>query len=100
MAAEAPAPQEPEAAAEPPAESAEAAPPAPAAPGDPAELFDLSWDPKERSDRSRFEPERRAALDRELRGIVAGSMLEAPDGEVPDLDPLQREAMRSLGYLE
>jgi arylsulfatase A-like enzyme len=65
----------------------------------PAELYDLSWDANEGSDRSAYEPERRAALERELRGIVVGSMLEAP-GETPELDPLQRETMRALGYVE
>jgi arylsulfatase A-like enzyme len=54
----------------------------------PPELYDLSWDPRERSDRAEHEPAARAALEAELAALRRTSLLAKP-GAVPELTPEQ-----------
>ncbi len=63
-------------------------------------LYDVSWDPGQRSDMAELQPEARAELERELRTrLEASRTFEARDDD-PPVSPEARERLRSLGYTE
>jgi arylsulfatase A-like enzyme len=66
----------------------------------PAELYDLSWDPSERSDLAELRPEISGPLIEEAQRLVdeIGLVNSAGAAEVPSAAEL--EALRSLGYQE
>ena len=66
----------------------------------PAELYDLSWDPSERSDLAELRPEISGPLIEEAQRLVdeLGLADSAREIEVPSAAEL--EALRSLGYAE
>lgn len=67
----------------------------------PSELYDLSWDPRERSDRATYQPEFVASLERELAEVrrrLEGAGKEG--GTVPAPSPAAVEVLRGLGYVE
>jgi len=66
----------------------------------PAELYDLSWDPQERSDLVDLRPEISAPMIAEARRVVdeAGLAGSAGEAEAPSAERI--ETLRSLGYLE
>lgn len=67
----------------------------------PAELYDLSWDLKERSDLAKQRPDLVESFGREIEPLLEEAGLT---GTVePDAEPISeeaREALRALGYLE
>jgi len=65
----------------------------------PSQLYDLSWDPRERSDLSAQNPERLAELERELASWKSGSRLAEPDRPA-QLDSETHRALQALGYAE
>lgn len=62
----------------------------------PSELYDLRWDPLERSDLASQQPERVAELERTLEAAVHLGDRRAP-GDIP---PGARERLEALGYAE
>jgi arylsulfatase A-like enzyme len=67
----------------------------------PAEIYDLSWDPHERSDQTSFQPEIVAALERELAEIRRRFEPEGTSSSPsPAPSPAAVEALRSMGYVE
>jgi arylsulfatase A-like enzyme len=67
----------------------------------PAEIYDLSWDPHERSDQTSFHPELVAALEQELAEIRRRFEPEGtPSPPAPAPSPAAVEALRSMGYVE
>jgi len=66
----------------------------------PAELYDLSWDPEERSDLADLRPEISAPLIDEARRVADATGLAGSSaaGETPSAEEI--ETLRSLGYLE
>ena len=64
----------------------------------PSELYDLSWDPQERSDRAAYQRELVASLEGELAEIRRRSGLEGEG--VPEPSPGAVEALEGLGYVE
>ena len=65
----------------------------------PSELYDLSWDVLERSDVAAQQPERTAALERELAELTGGTRLAPPDA-TPLLSPEVHDALEALGYTQ
>jgi hypothetical protein len=67
----------------------------------PAELYDLSWDPMERSDLAAIRPEVSASLLQEV-GRLMGEAGLADGGTDEPATPsaAQLEALRGLGYVE
>lgn len=67
----------------------------------PAELYDLRWDPAERSNLVDVQPEIAAELTREVERFIAAGNLPDPSGVDPSmLAPELVRALRELGYLE
>jgi arylsulfatase A-like enzyme len=65
----------------------------------PPQLYDLSWDPGERSDLAAQRAELVAEMSEELAALVA-ALPQRDTDEEPELEPGAREALRGLGYLE
>ncbi len=66
----------------------------------PAELYDLSWDPSERSDLAELRPEISGPLIEEARRRVGEIGLADFAGEIEAPSAAELEALRNLGYLE
>jgi arylsulfatase A-like enzyme len=67
----------------------------------PSELYDLSWDPNERSDQASFRPELVAEFEQELAEIRRRFEPEGtPASPAPALPPAAVEALRHMGYIE
>jgi hypothetical protein len=66
----------------------------------PAELYDLSWDPSERSDLAERRPEISGPLIEEARRLVGEIGLADPEKEAEIPSAAELEALRGLGYLE
>jgi arylsulfatase A-like enzyme len=66
----------------------------------PAELYDLSWDPLERSDLAELRPEVRGPLVEEALRRVEEIGLARTEGEVEMPTEAELEALRGLGYRE
>jgi len=67
----------------------------------PSELYDLSWDPYERSDQAAFRPALVAALEKEVARIRRGlepDVAAAPRSPAPS--PSAVEALRHMGYID
>jgi hypothetical protein len=65
------------------------------------ELFDLSWDPLERSDLAEYQPERVDRMKREVEIFVEAADLLAEVSELGEgPSPAELRALRSLGYIE
>ena len=65
----------------------------------PPSLYDLSWDPHERSNLVRIEPELAGRLEDDLKRVIEGTRLLADDPP-PELSDAAREALRALGYVD
>jgi arylsulfatase A-like enzyme len=65
----------------------------------PSELYDLSWDPDERSDQASYRPELAAALEREVADVRGRFELQRETSS-PAPSPAAVEALRGLGYVE
>jgi hypothetical protein len=63
-------------------------------------MFDLSWDPAERSDLARQQAEAANALESELRDRLEVSRIFNTGPADPALSPQAIEHLRSLGYIE
>jgi hypothetical protein len=67
----------------------------------PAELYDLSWDPMERSDQAAIQPEVSASLLKEIRRLIyAAGLADATTDKSAVPSAAELEALRGLGYLE
>jgi arylsulfatase A-like enzyme len=66
----------------------------------PAELYDLSWDPSERSDLAKLRPEISAPLIEEARRLVDEIGLADSSRGTESPSAAELEALRGLGYLE
>lgn len=66
----------------------------------PAELYDLSWDPLERSDLAELRPEVRDPLVEEAQRRVEEIGMASAEGEVETPSGAELEALRELGYIE
>jgi arylsulfatase A-like enzyme len=67
----------------------------------PAELYDLRWDPNERSNLLGVQPEVAAPLEAAMRELVEEAAMLPPESVVaPDLQPRVLEALRAIGYLD
>jgi arylsulfatase A-like enzyme len=66
----------------------------------PAELYDLSWDPLERSDLAELRPEVSGPLVEEAQRRVEEIGLVRAEGEVETPSEAELEALRGLGYRE
>jgi hypothetical protein len=66
----------------------------------PAELYDLSWDPSERSDLAKLRPEISAPLIEEARRLVDEIGLADFSRGTESPSAAELEALRGLGYLE
>jgi len=66
----------------------------------PAELYDLSWDPLERSDLASLRPEISGPLIEEAQRLATEIGLLKSAGEIESPSDAERDALRSLGYLE
>ena len=66
----------------------------------PAELYDLSWDPSERSDLAELRPEISGPLLEEARRLVDEIGLTGPSGGIESPSAAELEALQKLGYLE
>jgi arylsulfatase A-like enzyme len=66
----------------------------------PAELYDLSWDPSERSDLAELRPEVSGPLIEEARRLAKKLGLANPDGKVETPSDAELEALKGLGYVE
>jgi arylsulfatase A-like enzyme len=66
----------------------------------PAELYDLSWDPSERSDLAELRSEVSGPLIEEAQRLVDEIGLAGSAGETETPSAAELEALRSLGYLE
>ncbi len=66
----------------------------------PAELYDLSWDPLERSDLAKLRPEVSGPLIEEVRRLAGEIGLLDSSGETEVPSEAELEALRSLGYAE
>ena len=66
----------------------------------PAELYDLSWDPSERSDLAKLRPEISGPLIEEARRRADEIGLADFAGEIEAPSAAELEALRNLGYLE
>jgi arylsulfatase A-like enzyme len=66
----------------------------------PAELYDLSWDPLERSDLAELRPEVSGRLIEEAQRLARELALANPDGEVETPSEAELEALKGLGYVE
>jgi arylsulfatase A-like enzyme len=66
----------------------------------PAELYDLSWDPSERSDLAKLRPEVSGPLIEEARRLADEIGLLDSSGETEVPSEAELEALRSLGYAE
>jgi hypothetical protein len=62
------------------------------------QLFDLSWDPAEKSDVGSHHPAAIQRLSAQLDAFLAGPSEDGP--AVHELDDEEREHLRALGYLE
>jgi arylsulfatase A-like enzyme len=65
----------------------------------PPELYDLSWDPMERSDQAKKRPDVVEAMTSELEAFARASRLEGDQGEAEAISPEALEALRELGYV-
>jgi len=66
----------------------------------PAELYDLSWDPMERSDLADLRPEISGPLIEEARRLAAELGLASLERKIEAPSGAKREALRGLGYVE
>jgi hypothetical protein len=66
----------------------------------PAELYDLSWDPLERSDLAELRPEISGPLIEEAQRLADEIGLADSAREIEQPSAAELEALRSLGYLE
>jgi arylsulfatase A-like enzyme len=66
----------------------------------PAELYDLSWDPSERSDLAELRPEISGPLIEEAQRLVDEIGLADSARETEEPSAAELEALRSLGYVE
>ncbi len=66
----------------------------------PAELYDLSWDPSERSDLAELRPEISGPLIKEAQRRVDEIGLADSGGETESPSAAELEALQNLGYLE
>ncbi|MCP3986026.1 MAG: sulfatase-like hydrolase/transferase [bacterium] len=67
----------------------------------PSALYDLSWDPGERSDLAQMQPERRRELETVADAYLKRARLWPEDPvEPPPITPEAEAMLRSLGYLE
>lgn len=67
----------------------------------PPELYDLGWDPYERSNQARMKPDLVEAFSREIEEIVADSRLRTDgEGSPTELSEEARTTLRALGYVE
>jgi arylsulfatase A-like enzyme len=67
---------------------------------DPAELYDLSWDPSERSDLAELRPKISGPLIEEAQRLVEEIGLADSSGETEVPSAAEFEALRGLGYVE
>jgi arylsulfatase A-like enzyme len=65
----------------------------------PPALYNLSWDPHERSNLAQIEPELAGRLEGDLKRVLEGTRLLADDPP-PELSDAAREALRALGYAD
>lgn len=63
-------------------------------------LYDLSWDPDEKSNQLDRQSELAAAFRSEVEMFVRENLRERPDREVPELSEEAARALESLGYAE
>ena len=66
----------------------------------PAELYDLSWDPSERSDLAELRPEVSGPLIEETQRMVEEVGLADSSGGAEAPSAAEFEALRDLGYVE
>jgi arylsulfatase A-like enzyme len=66
----------------------------------PAELYDLSWDPSERSDLAELRPEISGPLIEEAQRLADAIGLADSTREIEEPSAAELEALRSLGYVE
>jgi hypothetical protein len=66
----------------------------------PAELYDLSWDPSERSDLAELRPEISGPLIKEAQRLVDEIGLADSSGGAEAPSAAEFEALRGLGYVE
>ena len=66
----------------------------------PARLFDLSWDPQERSDVSRHHPEMMKRFEDEIAPLLETSKILGSGKADDRISPEILEALRALGYIE
>lgn len=66
----------------------------------PAELYDLSWDPRERSDLARLRPEISGPLIEEAQRLATELGLGNSEREIEAPSDGELEALRGLGYVE
>ena len=63
-------------------------------------LHDLSWDPHEKSNQMKLQPERASVLLEELEAFVRAHVLDREPVRTPDLTEDGIRALKSLGYIE
>jgi arylsulfatase A-like enzyme len=67
----------------------------------PPELYDLSWDPEEKSDQSLHQPDVATRLASRLEGFLDAAWLtSAPSEPVDGVGPAEAEALKALGYID
>jgi arylsulfatase A-like enzyme len=64
------------------------------------QLFDVRADPEEMKDLAAAEPVIVAAMRARLEAIVAAAEAGAPPGETAEFDPVTRERLKALGYVQ